>query len=166
MRKDLMADAISKLNLKDIYLNESKLVRDRNFTFESSQDGIYQQELLTVEAEELVPDDETFPNLLRCFVTVGARFVRDLADSSDETTHNEDSVEELAKIEASFCVLYEKNDDIADECIKEFMKYNVVHNVWSFWRQHAFSAAREAKLPLPEVPLYKPKAKTENDKQK
>lgn len=166
-----MADAISKLNLKDIYLNESKLVRDRDFTFESSQDGIYQQELLTVEAEELVPDDETFPNLLRCFVTVGARFVRDLADSNEEEDiHNEDHVEEhveeLAKIEASFCVLYEKHNDIADECIREFMKYNVVHNVWSFWRQHAYATAREAKLPLPEVPLYKPKTETKNDKQK
>lgn len=143
-----MEKAISKLRLKDIYLNESKIIRDHNFTNESNQDGIYQQELLKIEAEELIPDDVSFPNLLRCVVTVGARFVRDSAEDQDE-------VDEMATIEASFCVIYEKTDEISDDCLKEFMKFNVVHNVWSFWRQHAYATARESKLPLPEVPFFR-----------
>lgn len=151
-----MAKAIDNLRLKDIYLNESKIVRDHNFTNESNQDGVYQQELLKIEAEELVPDDTSFPNLLRCFVTVGARFVRNSAESEDE-------IDELATIEASFCVIYEKIDVISDECIQEFMKFNVVHNVWSFWRQHAYTTARDSKLPLPEVPFFR--GSTENDKE-
>lgn len=62
---------------------------------------------------------------------------------------------ELAQIEACFIAKYHQSKNVSEEAVSEFVQFNVVHNVWPFWREHAFRTAVQAKLPTPIIPLFK-----------
>lgn len=69
----------------------------------------------------------------------------------------EENIAAFAEIEASFCAVYRCQEKLSDDEIKEFSSFNAVHNVWPFWREHAFRMAAEARLSRPNIPLMKPK---------
>jgi len=156
MDRKLLGEAIKKMELLDIYLNESKLTRDKDFDSGAPAQTLRQQNKLAVKADILGtednPDDKS--GLLRALVTVGLRFVSS-PDQNDDKANEKPVVR--AEIEATFCALYRYSEEMTDDEIAEFLRFNAVHNVWPFWREHALRVSAESKLPRPSIPLMKPK---------
>lgn len=150
MDTELIQSAYNKCELVDIYLNNNALQRVAEFNINADLKDIKQQHKQSVKADFLAlePDSNTpevNPFLLRCFVELGVRFVRE-----DEQVQ--------AEIEATFCAVYICKEELTETELNEFVRFNVVHNVWPFWREHAFRVSAEAKLPRPSISLMRPKA--------
>lgn len=156
MDHELIREAIKKMELLDIYLNEGKLTRDKNFDSGVPVQQIRQQNKLAVTADILGAEEDTDEGsgLLRALVTVGLRFVPDLDENSDES---DSALAVHAEVEATFCAVYRYSEKMTDDEISEFLRFNAVHNVWPFWREHVLRVSAEAKLPRPSIPLMKPK---------
>ncbi|WP_153045474.1 hypothetical protein [Marinobacter salexigens] len=133
-----------------------RLTRDKNFDSGISLQQIRQQNKLAVTADILGTEEdvEEKSGLLRALVTVGLRFV----SASDEGEEESDgAVAVHAEVEATFCAVYRYSEKMTDDEIAEFLRFNAVHNVWPFWREHVLRVSAEAKLPRPSIPLMKPK---------
>lgn len=156
MDRELIGEAIKKMELLDIYLNEGRLTRDKNFDSGVSLQQIRQQNKLAVTADILgtEEDAEEKGGLLRALVTVGLRFVP-VSDENNEESDGDLAVH--AEVEATFCAVYRYSDKMTDDEIAEFLRFNAVHNVWPFWREHVLRVSAEAKLPRPSIPLMRPK---------
>jgi len=57
-------------------------------------------------------------------------------------------------VEATYLVIYELVSPLSEEALKAFADFNVVHNVWPFWRQHVFDLIGQARLPELQIPLF------------
>lgn len=152
MNKNLVQSAYNKCSLLDIYLHESSLKRAKDFNLMVKIENFKQQSMQAVKADLLANKykDNNTSFILRCYVDFGIRFVKD------------NSAEILAEIEATFCATYQCTEDLKDDELEEFVRFNVVHNVWPFWRSYVFKTASESKLPQPTIPLMKPKLKKNN----
>ena len=153
MRRNIIDSAIAKLELIDIYLNDSALYREVDFVRRPELSELKQQQKQTISADVLVEENEGEESAriaLRVLVSFGVRFVADENDVGQAETV-------LAEIEASFCALYKCSEMLSDDEVKEFVKHNAVHNVWPFWREHAYLASAKANLPKPVIPLMKPR---------
>lgn len=60
----------------------------------------------------------------------------------------------LFYIEAKFAANYEILEEVDAELVTAFSKFNSVHNVWPFWRQHVYDIAQRGYLPSLDVPLF------------
>lgn len=77
-----------------------------------------------------------------------------------EGLSNEDKESEvLDKVEveviATFSAIYRVLEEIPEDAIQEFAKFNVGYNVWPFWREYASSTATRLGLPSFPIPLYR-----------
>ena len=146
MDKQLITQAIDNLNLLDIVLYKSSFER---FTDIHGQVQLGQQNKLAVKADisEAIDDKNNTIHLLNVFVDLGIR----VSDLSKEETESK----LLYQIEATFKVDYEIVNQLDENALIEFARFNAVHTVWSFWRQFVFSTANQAHLPCPEIPLRK-----------
>lgn len=153
MKRNIIDSAIAKLELIDIYLNDSSLSREVDFVRHPEPSELKQQQKQAIRADVLVEDSEGAESAkvaLRVLVSFGVRFVAD----ENEAGRGE-SV--LAEIEASFCALYNCSEILSDDEVREFAKHNAVHNVWPFWREHVFLVSEKANLPKPVIPLMTPR---------
>lgn len=151
MHKELIKEAINSLDLIDIHLFSASVKRFGDIDTEHFPEEMSQQNKISVSAEFLEPVDKgAGPKLIHAKVEFSLRFI--VEDEDAEVTN-------LAEIDACFIAKYHQNNDVSDEAISEFMKFNVIHNVWPFWREYAFRTAAQAKLPTPMISLYKPNNK-------
>ncbi|BBW92529.1 hypothetical protein PS1M3_26160 [Pseudoalteromonas sp. PS1M3] len=151
MDKKLIREAIRSLELMDIYLYSMSVKRFEDIDAEHYPDEMSQQNKVSISAEFFEPvDEKESARLIHAKVEFGLKFILENADSE---------VTNLAEIEACFVAKYHQANEVSEEAINEFMKFNVVHNVWPFWREHAFRTAAQAKLPTPIISLYKPNRK-------
>lgn len=159
MDRELLNKAIASMELMDIYLNESSIKRDKEFDHGYPTQELLQQNKLLVTADILGTEGHKQGNVLRALVTAGARFVA--KDHSGEPPSEAGAQKVLAELEASFCAVYRYDIELTDDELGEFLRFNAVHNVWPFWREHALRMAAEAKLHRPSIPLMKPKGVSE-----
>jgi hypothetical protein len=70
---------------------------------------------------------------------------------------NESEVLEKVEVEviATFSAIYRMTEEIPEEAIEEFARFNVGFNVWPFWREYASSTATRLGLPSFPIPLYR-----------
>jgi hypothetical protein len=148
MDKELIGEAIKSLELIDIHLYSTSIARFEEISSDNYPEGMAQQNKISIKAEFLEREDDSDGSaLIHAKVEFGLRFVEENEESEINT---------LAEIEACFIVKYQKLQEVSDEAINEFMQFNVVHNAWPFWREHAFRSAAQAKLPTPMISLFKP----------
>ena len=148
MDKRLIAEAIEFLELLDIHVYSSSLKRFEEIYLDNYPDDMAQQNKLSVKAEVLEPEDkEDDSRVINAKVNFGLKFI--VGSEKSEQTN-------LAEIEACFIAKYHQRSQLSEEAIREFLKFNVVHNVWPFWREFAFNTAAKAKLPTPMISLFKP----------
>jgi ferritin-like protein len=148
MDRKLISEAIDALDLMDIHLYSTSIKRFEDIDSDNYPDDMSQHNKISVSADFLEPEDENDNSrLIHAKVEFGLKFL--VEDTDSEITN-------LAEIDACFIAKYHQSKEISEEAISEFMKFNVVHNVWPFWREHAFRSAAQAKLPTPMVSLYKP----------
>ena len=153
MDKQLIAEAMEKVEIVDIYLYGSTVSRHDEIHQNNIPEGMVQQDKLAVSVDLLEPieaGEDGADSLLRARIDYGVRFVL-LSKAGDE-----DSVHVLAEITACFAATYRYQDGLSEAAISEFMRYNAVHNTWPFWREHALRMSAEARLPCPTIPLMKP----------
>ena len=144
MDKLLIAEASKHLRLRSINLWESNLKRFEPLP-ETGELG--QQIKLSVKSDTIgISSIEQPTSTLRVLVDLGIRIVNLSVQAETDPTP-------LFQIEASFQVDYELTSSVEQAALDEFTRFNAVHNVWPFWRQYVFSAANQAGLPCPEVPL-------------
>ena len=145
MDKELISEAIEALELLDIYLYSSSVSRFEDITSDSFPENMSQQNKLSISAEFLESENsKDGERVIHAKVSLGYRYIVE-----------KDEEKILAELEACFIAKYFQNKKICDAAIEEFMKYNVIHNVWPFWREHAFRLSTEANLPKPMISLFK-----------
>lgn len=147
MNRELISQAIKALDLLDIYLYSGSVERFEDITDESYPEDMFQQTKLNISADfyEPVGSEKDCKQIINAKVTLGVRF----------GISKDDDIELLSEVEACFVAKYAQNCDLSEDAISEFMKHNVIHNVWPFWREHAFRVSSEARLPRPMISLYK-----------
>lgn len=148
MDKELISQAIKSLELIDIYLYSTSITRFEEINSDSYPEEMAQQNKVSIKAEFLETADKLDDSrLIHAKVKFGLRFIEEDEESEIKT---------LAEIEACFIAKYHQLAEVSDDAIGEFMQFNVIHNVWPFWREHAFRSAAQAKLPTPMISLFKP----------
>lgn len=77
-------------------------------------------------------------------------------DQSFEANQAQDSVmfKTLYEIEAEYDVPYLYVEEIAEECLEEFGKFNVGFHVWPFWREYVQSTASRMGVTPPSIGFY------------
>ena len=144
MDKKLIDEAINSLNLIDIHLYSTSITRFEDISLDHYPENMAQQDKISLRADFLEKkDNPDNSRLIHAKVEFGLRFI-------------EENKNILAEIEACFIAKYSQKLDISEDALNEFMQFNVLHNVWPFWREYAFRSAAQAKLPTPIIPLYKP----------
>lgn len=145
-------DATEHLELLDVYLWENSFKR-----FLDYQPGLHENHIVVltrqgIKAEILEAESKQGQksDCLRALISLGTRGVF-APDDSPRT--DEESV--LFEIEATFAAIYIIVKQPADDDIQDFVKFNCVHNVWPFWRQHVFDTLKRASLPQIVVPLFR-----------
>lgn len=146
MDEKLISEAVKSLELIDIHLYSTSIKRFEEISSDNYPENMSQQNKISINADFLETEDEAdSTRLINAKVEFGLRFI--VKDGDKITT--------LAEIETCFIAKYRQLEEVSDEVINEFMKFNVVHNVWPFWREHAFRLSAESKLPIPIISLYK-----------
>lgn len=152
MDKILINEAIKSLELIDIHLYSSAIKRFEEISSDNYPEEMGQQNKISIKAEFLEKkDDSGDSTLIHAKVEFGLRFI-----DANANANAEDEINTLAEIEACFIAKYHQLSDVSEDAINEFMQFNVVHNVWPFWREYAFRTAAQAKLPTPMISLFKP----------
>jgi len=149
-RRELIKQATEALRLQDIILHQSSLSRPTPFP-DQSELSAEQQAKVSVRLERLDPDSagSGAPSLMQCTVQLGTRLVA----ADDDKAENDAPV--YVEIQAEYRVTYEITvEDLGEEAMKAFAEFNVIHNVWPFWRQHVFDMVQRGGLPKLEVPLF------------
>jgi len=148
MDKELIGEAINSLELIDIHLYSASISRFEEISSDNYPEEMGQQNKISIKAEFLEKEgDSDGSALIHAKVKFGLRFIEE---------NEESEIKMLAEIEACFIAKYQQLQKVSEEAINEFMQFNVVYNVWPFWREHAFRSAAQAKLPIPMIPLFKP----------
>ena len=140
----LTKNAVKKLELRDIVLHSSSFSRNKDYEPLLYPLAIKKENGLQVKTEEIcfLDDENNEVPLLRIYVNLETRGIGSYP--SDEM---EDKEIELFKIDAIYRIDYLIKKHLSDEEIKEFSKFNAVHNTWPFWRQHVYSVTNNARLP-------------------
>lgn len=149
MDKELIEAAIDALELVDIHLYSTSVKRYESISDERYPEDMLQQNKFSVDVEFLESEEKENigTRIINAKVSFGLRLM--VEKENDEMTS-------LSEIESCFLAKYFQNKELSEEAVSEFMKYNVIHNVWPFWREHAFRISAEAHLPKPIISLFKP----------
>lgn len=143
--EDLLLSTTGKLRLRSLLLYRSRFDRPVEIPdgFEGRLEQQYRHGVQARLGSEIAEGVET--KLMLATVTLGTRLVGEAGDG-EPPVH--------VVIEADFQVEYELQDGLAEDALKAFVNFNVVHNVWPFWRQHVFDIVQRGGLPPLEIPLF------------
>ena len=144
MDKALISNAVDALELLDIHLYSTSITRYQDISVDDYPSDMSQQNKLSVSAEVLESEEDE--KLIVVKANFGLRFVL-IAEEKEERV--------LSEIESSFVAKYRQKDELAESALEEFIKFNAIHNIWSFWREHAFRMSAEANLPKPIIPFFR-----------
>ncbi len=149
MNNELISAASEKLELHNVVLHETTLVREDDKDPLNYPTDLGQQGMLSVNYQEITYESEDdVHDVFRTFVILGLRAVKEIEDNNED-------VDIYFSLEAVYRVDYLLKDKLSDEEAEEFAQFNSVHNVWPFWRQHVFETLRSAELPRLNVPLMR-----------
>lgn len=152
MDNALIIEATNAIELIDIFLYSSSVERFEDIDDKHFPAQMVQQNSLGIEADFMDPIDHggiENHGVIRAKVRIGTRMV-----INDEDKDGSKKTKVLSEIQACFAAIYLKKHDVSEKAIEEFMRFNVIHNVWPFWREYAFRISRESKLPQPIIPFF------------
>lgn len=157
-----LGEAISALKLVDITLLNAQFDRpspkmrvDESFAHQHFRQVVYRV-FDNVDSEKESGEEKRF----FVIVKLGVRLVLepDKNEGSNDGAEAQDAAEVepevLNTIEANFIVEYAMKGQPSDESLAAFAKFNSVHNVWPFWRQHVFDIVQRGSLPKVDIPLF------------
>ena len=147
MDKRVASRAAKKLELRDVALHTSSFTRNEEIDPSLYPYSIDKDTTIQVKSEELSFKDESDEDIsvLRSFINfVLVGLLRD-----------EDSSQDLFKINTVYRVDYAIVKELTTEEMKEFSMFNAVHNAWPFWRQHIHYISNNAQIPRITIPLFR-----------
>lgn len=158
---DLLRAAQSELQIEDVYIAEesAKLAEEGPWNFRV-QDGrvstmMYMSRpdsFRTLESEDEAGDRSLmyeFKHLMGIRVVLINKGEHDSEDSA---------YEEVATVEAMYSVIYQSKNGktLEADAVEAFAMHNVQHNLWPFWREHAFTTLGKMGVRVPTLPLLVP----------
>ena len=140
----------SRLKIQDIALWETHLKRHVEYPIVEDLSKLRYETMRGVRADQVgaCSDDGSEVDLLKMLVSLGIRCV------DDGVGHTEDDTEVIYTLEAVFSADYLVLGPLDESEVAEFARFNAVHNVWPFWRQHVYDTLKRASLPVPEIPFF------------
>lgn len=143
-QQESLKDIVPKLKIIDVVLVGSRFSTPAQSAPESAQG--WQQHKRGVQYGLTEPVEDGCREL-HVKVELGTRVLL-----GEGTEDGEAAVQ--FEIEADFLVRYRIAEEVQDEALDAFSRFNAVHNVWPFWRQHVFDIVQRGRLPHLEVPLF------------
>ena len=139
--------AAKKLELRDIVLHTVSLLRGESPDPSLYPSYIKQQLEVKAACYQLlfIDDNQEEIPILRAYVRLEILGFDEDGDEDDGP---------LFTISAEYRVDYLINKELTSKEMDAFTSYNVVHNVWPFWRQRVQQTVDEAKLPRVTVPFF------------
>lgn len=159
MNKDLLKKAIKNLSIRDVILDDIEFHVSENYdpSFPQYEDLLVQYRHGVKYFQEKTyenPSDGSEHRMLIAKFECAFRVLPPDEDA-DELDNSEDLEKKiLVQLTSEFAAYYSMKEGIDNECIKEFMKYNVGYHVWPYWREFATSMASRIRIPSFTVPLY------------
>jgi len=141
----LINTAITALRLRDIILYDSRLFREEGIPNRENFEAQQQHKRGIRYGIQDSTHDGTSGQVLSVFVSLGTRLVE---------SPPRDQTKVYFGVEATYLVIYELVSPLSEEALKAFADFNVVHNVWPFWRQHVFDLIGQGRLPELQIPLF------------
>lgn len=147
---------VELLKIQDIALWESHLTRGVDYPQIEGDAQIEFQTMRNVRVDSVSAVDEHGQevDILKIFVRLGVRCLAASDSNGDETE------QVIYTLESIFSVDYIILQELLEEEVSEFARFNAVHNVWPFWRQHVYDSIKKASLPVPEVPFFAGNSRT------
>lgn len=145
-----LQQAIDALSLRDIYQRNSVSICTDGFEPKySDPEKLTVQHMHQVRKSEMIFFEEEKLNVLRVFLSLGARWVE-----TDQAQEPENNI--MARIESEFVSEYLVNEELSQEAIDEYCLKNSSYHVWPFWREFLMSQCTRMQLPkfvLPTMQL-------------
>jgi len=130
MNDDLVQQAHSKLIIREILLHSGEIKTSEDFfPFEKKAYEIQFKQYIK-DSNLIKVDDEDF--ILFHYV---AGFRALPTGLSDEEKENDLLDKVVVEVTAIFSAIYKLIEEIPEEAVVEFAKFNVGFNVWPFWRE-------------------------------
>jgi len=160
MNKELLDKALSSLAIKDVLVSGTNLhlskiydplfptIEELTIQFRNGINGFEEKTVVLQDG-----NDE-----IRVVIFNYECAFRGLpADLDEKITNNAELLNEEILIEAvaTFSAYYLITEEIENDALKEFAKYNVGYHVWPYWREYCSSIAYRLRLPTFTVPLYR-----------
>lgn len=156
MNNELIQLAHSRLLIHEILLHSGETkTNDSFFPLDKKAYEIqFMQFVKDSKVIELNGDDNQAPIKFILFHYVaGFRALPEGLSGVDDESEIVNKVE--VEVIATFSAIYRILEEIPEEAIQEFAKFNVGFNVWPFWREYASSTATRLGLPSFPIPLYR-----------
>ena len=141
----LIGEATTALKLRDIVLFESRLFRSGAPPDVGDLLALQQHKRGVRFTVGDAAGDGSEERELQVLVSLGERVVENVESEKPKVYFG---------IEADYLVIYELVAEVSEDALKAFSEFNSVHNVWPFWRQHAFDLVAQARLPQLQIPLF------------
>lgn len=143
-----LEEAISKLNIGEIYLFDSNIMNSTEMlsAIDIPYVAEYYRRPVRRETAEIEGEHEnSFPKFrYRYIFATGVRIKK--------TTESE---EPLLSIEAKFRAEYYSNESVSDSALDAFSKDHIAYHIWPFWREYAQSSCIRLGISPIEIPLYR-----------
>lgn len=143
-------DITSRLKIQDISLWETHLKRHVEYPQIEDASQLRYQTMRGVRIDQFGAgsEDGSEMDLLKMLVSLGIRCVGEGVPDADGNTGV------IFTLEAVFAADYLVLDALDESEVAEFARFNAIHNVWPFWRQHVYDTLKRASLPVPEIPFF------------
>jgi len=165
LNKELLQKAANLLVPAGIFLRDSRIFTHKDFHVGHGPNDLQVQYkgANSGKFQLLLEDESAKSGLVKFYFKAGIRLV----DGSLE--ENDDGFVKV-EIEAMFSAEYQLEDTqkFEKESMEEFLKYNVKHHVWPYWREYVQSNCARMGLPVVPVPhqFYGPPNQTRPDEKK
>ncbi len=135
---NLLQQAINNLSIHDVYLTNSHASIPEGTSAKYDNFVSYQTQVKTEYPLYDILEFEDDKKILRVKCGYGIRWI---------SSNDEKDIVQRAVIEASFVAEYSILNELDESAIAEFIKRNVHHHVWPYWREFVASQTERMRLP-------------------
>lgn len=153
MNEALIRTAIDNLLIEKVDLLTARVDCDEVFSFSKPKPDCnvkVGRGLISFSVLEPGKDEESKSKYVAYIYQCGLKFepkdIKKDASDSDCTT---------LLIEARFSAVYMMKDDVNEDALREFGRYNVPYHVWPYWREYAQSTLSRMGIEPVPIPVYR-----------
>lgn len=153
MNETLIKSAVDNLIVEKVDLLTSKVDCDEAFSFSKPKVDCnvkVGRGLISFSVLKPSEDEENEPKYVAYVYQCGLKFV-----PKESETQESDSDCAALLIEARFSAIYMMKDELNEDALREFGRYNVPYHVWPYWREYAQSTLSRMGVEPVAIPVYR-----------